>query len=256
MLWWSWGRCPDVLVDFGRELYTAWQLSEGRTLYVDVAYFNGPLSPYWNALVFRCFGASVATLTLANAAVLGAILVLIYQLMSALAGRVAAWVGAMWIVLVCECGHYVVHGNYNFLYPYSHETTHGMLASVASIWCFWRFITSRRRHWLARRLACRAGVLDQAGVLFSDRRRLCDRPAAGRVAANPTLRARWANWCVFLLALLVPPVISFGLLSLAMPCARRSSARSADWCTRRTRISRRKLSIATRWAFRRLAKDC
>jgi hypothetical protein len=48
--WWTWRKWPDVLPDFGRELYAAWQLSAGKTLYTDVAYFKGPLSPYLNAL--------------------------------------------------------------------------------------------------------------------------------------------------------------------------------------------------------------
>jgi len=53
MLAHTWRTWPDPLVDFGRELYLAWQVSMGRTLYVDVAHFNGPLSVYLNALVFR-----------------------------------------------------------------------------------------------------------------------------------------------------------------------------------------------------------
>src|SRR6266700_6309518 len=52
MLVWSWGTWPDVLIDFGRELYVPWQLSAGKVLYTDVAYFNGPLSPYFNSLCF------------------------------------------------------------------------------------------------------------------------------------------------------------------------------------------------------------
>ena len=46
MLWWTWGRWPDVLVDFGRELYVPWRLASGDVLYRDVAYLNGPLSAY------------------------------------------------------------------------------------------------------------------------------------------------------------------------------------------------------------------
>jgi len=30
MLRWTWGTWPDVLVDFGRELYVAWRLAEGE----------------------------------------------------------------------------------------------------------------------------------------------------------------------------------------------------------------------------------
>ena len=53
MLAWTWGTWPNVLVDFGRELYVPWRLTEGEVLYRDIAYFTGPLSPYLNALWFR-----------------------------------------------------------------------------------------------------------------------------------------------------------------------------------------------------------
>ena len=33
---WSWLKWPDPLIDFGRELYTPWQLSSGKVLYRDV----------------------------------------------------------------------------------------------------------------------------------------------------------------------------------------------------------------------------
>ena len=63
---WSWGRWPDILVDFGRELYVPWRLSSGAQLYRDLAYFNGPLSPYLNALWFDLFGVGLRTLVWAN----------------------------------------------------------------------------------------------------------------------------------------------------------------------------------------------
>ncbi|HEY1628509.1 MAG TPA: hypothetical protein VGF52_01550, partial [Tepidisphaeraceae bacterium] len=42
MLAWTWGTWPDPIVDFGRELYVPWQLTQGKILYRDIAYFNGP----------------------------------------------------------------------------------------------------------------------------------------------------------------------------------------------------------------------
>src|SRR5262245_21210399 len=47
----TWDTWPDPVVDFGRELYLAWQVAEGRTLYVDLTHFSGPLSVELNALV-------------------------------------------------------------------------------------------------------------------------------------------------------------------------------------------------------------
>ena len=55
---WSWQKWPDVLVDFGRELYVPWQLASGKRLYLDIAYFNGPLSPW------RCILSTLATVNM------------------------------------------------------------------------------------------------------------------------------------------------------------------------------------------------
>ena len=49
---WSWGRWTDPQIDYGNELYIAWQLAEGKVLYGDLAHRNGPLSHAWNALLF------------------------------------------------------------------------------------------------------------------------------------------------------------------------------------------------------------
>ena len=56
MLTITWRRWPDILVDFGAQLYTAWQLASGKKLYVDVAHVYGPLSPFLYAGAFRVFG--------------------------------------------------------------------------------------------------------------------------------------------------------------------------------------------------------
>src|SRR3989338_9085875 len=84
MLAWTWGTWPDVLVDFGDELYTAWQLAEGKRLYADLAYLKGPLSPYVNALLFVLFGTSVRTLIICNAVLLVGFMTLLYHLLHGL----------------------------------------------------------------------------------------------------------------------------------------------------------------------------
>src|SRR5713101_3014133 len=86
----TWSRWADPLVDFGRELYVPWQLVRGRVLYADVAYLNGPLSPYLNALWFRLFGVGIRTLVLCNVAIVAAIVVLLYRLLEQRSDRLAA----------------------------------------------------------------------------------------------------------------------------------------------------------------------
>src|SRR5678816_4499382 len=77
---WSWRKWADPLVDFGRELYVPWQLSQGKVLYRDLAYFNGPLSAYFNSILFRVLGVSLRTLVLANIAISAGVVVMIWRI--------------------------------------------------------------------------------------------------------------------------------------------------------------------------------
>ncbi len=130
---WSWRKWPDALVDFGRELYVPWQLAAGQTLYADIAYFNGPLSPWLNSLFFRSFGVSLMTLVGANLVVLVAIGAMLYFLLRQVAGLLATTVGTLVFLTVFAFGQYMPQGNYNFVTPYSHEMTHGTALSLAAL---------------------------------------------------------------------------------------------------------------------------
>ena len=133
MLWWSWRKWPDILVDFGRELYVAWQLASGKRLYVDIAYFNGPLSPYINALWFRVFGTSFLTLALCNAALLAVLVGMLYTILTRIGGRFSATIACLVLLTLFGFAQFSIIGNYNFVSPYSHEMTHGLLLGVGAI---------------------------------------------------------------------------------------------------------------------------
>ena len=53
----NWAGWASPLIDFGRELYVPWQLAQGKVLYRDIAYLDGPLPPYLNALWFTVLAA-------------------------------------------------------------------------------------------------------------------------------------------------------------------------------------------------------
>ena len=128
---WSWGKWPDVQIDFGRELYVAWRLAEGEVLYRDLAYFNGPLSPYFNALLFAVFGSRFWVLSWANLGLLALTGWLLYRLLRHGTDRVGATAAVMALFGVFAFGHVMSVGNYNWISPYSHELTHGVILSVA-----------------------------------------------------------------------------------------------------------------------------
>jgi predicted membrane-bound mannosyltransferase len=62
----SWFKWPDLLIDYGRELYVPWQITQGKVLYRDINHLYGPLSHYLNAFLFQIFGTGLSTLAYVN----------------------------------------------------------------------------------------------------------------------------------------------------------------------------------------------
>jgi hypothetical protein len=137
---WTWRKWPDLLIDFGRELYVPWQLLEGKVLYRDIAYVSGPLSPYVNALWFKIAGVSLTNLIFFNIVILGLITGLLYYVINKSTGRFTAVLSCVAFLIIFAFGHIVQVGNYNFICPYSHELTHGILLSLILIILLTRII--------------------------------------------------------------------------------------------------------------------
>jgi hypothetical protein len=130
----SWRRWADVLVDFGMQLYLPWRISEGEVLYRDMMYLTGgPLSQYFNALLFKIFGVSFRTLIFANLAITAGMLVLVYRRFLAAADQLTATMICLGIVLVFAFQHSGLIGNYNYITPYCHEVFHGLVLSIVVV---------------------------------------------------------------------------------------------------------------------------
>lgn len=134
----SWLRWPEVMVDFGREVYLPWQICAGKVLYRDLASYNGPLSPYFNAAAFWLAGVSIRTLIWVNLILLALCTTLVFNLLSGISSRRVATAGCVVFLAVFGFGHNLGLGNYNYVCPYAHEMTHGMLASLLAIFLFWQ----------------------------------------------------------------------------------------------------------------------
>jgi len=130
----TWQKWPDLLVDFGVQLYIPWQLAKGAVLYRDIAYLTGgPLSQYFDAAVFRIFGASVLTLVLVNLALLVALLAMVYWSFHRAAGQVTAVMAGMVVLLAFAFEHYSDYGIFNYVTPYSEEIYQGMVLAVLTV---------------------------------------------------------------------------------------------------------------------------
>ena len=124
---WSWRKWPDLLVDFGQQLYIPWRLASGDILYRDIAWLHGPLSQHLNGALFALFGPSLTTLIVANLALLALLIGLVYRLALDSTDRLTAFITCATLIGVFAFGQYVRVGNYNFISPYTHEATHGVI---------------------------------------------------------------------------------------------------------------------------------
>ena len=138
----SWHRTGDPLRDWGRELYTAWRISEGDLLYRDVASLVGPLSHTLNGALFTIVGAGQSTLALLNLVILGTAAFLLMDLCTRLSDRGTGWLASVLFLTIFGFGHLTPLGNYNFVSPYSHAATHGTVLSIVAVWALARWLSS------------------------------------------------------------------------------------------------------------------
>jgi hypothetical protein len=145
---WSWRKWPDISVDYGLQLYTPWQLSAGKVLYLDVKYLaGGPLSQYFHALIFKCFGVSFITLIVTNLVLLALFVCLLYRLFDGAANRGTAMAVCLAVLCVFSFSQLGRVANYNFVCPYTYEATHGLFLSICALACLYRWISSEQNAW-------------------------------------------------------------------------------------------------------------
>ncbi len=227
---WTWGTWPDILMDFGRELYIPWQLAEGKVLYTDIAYFNGPLSPYLNSLWFRLFGVSLMTLVICNAVITAILIVLLYRLLLYIGNRLSAIAACVTFAAVFAVGNLLPPGNYTYICPYSHEMTHGIVLALAAIWCMSMYHRSGR-------LVYVAGVGLFLGLVFLTKAEIFLAAAAAVVAAlvltiwsqHPHREHLIKLLGIFTGSVFLPVAVAFGLLCMVMPANEALCAITGTW---------------------------
>jgi hypothetical protein len=154
----SWRCWPDLLVDFGEELYIPWRLTQGEVLYRDLAFIGGPLSLYLHALLFRLFGVSLTVLVAANLCVLAATTAMLWWIFRRSGTYWSATIVTLFFLAVVAFAQYGLIGNYNYICPYRHEVTHGLALGLANLICLIRYRETRQARWLMA-AACFLGLV-------------------------------------------------------------------------------------------------
>lgn len=149
----SWNRWLDPIVDAGRDLYIPEQLRHGAKLFRDLLYYYPPLAAYLLAAVTTVTGSSLAAYARIGIATGVAAAAATYALARQAAGPMAAGSAALLFVACCFCGASTFGCNY--LFPYAHAATFGMvffLAFGALLYAYlWR---DRHSGVLAAAIAC------------------------------------------------------------------------------------------------------
>jgi hypothetical protein len=121
----SWRRWLDPLIDTGRDLYIPEQIRAGALLYSDLLYFYPPLTPYLLAGVTALTGSSLAAYTAIGLATALLTIVALIVITRLLAGAYAAGLVVLLFVSFSLAG--VSGWGSNYLFPYAHAATFGML---------------------------------------------------------------------------------------------------------------------------------
>jgi hypothetical protein len=156
------------------------------------------------------------TLVFANLALLAITLTLLYRRLARIGGAFAAASACVAFTVLCAFAIHQGGSNYNFVCPYSHETTHGTLLSLAALAAFdsWQ----RRPTWLRA-----AGVGALLGLVFLTKVEftvaLGAALLAGLAAAPGSRREKLAGALAALAAACAAPALAFALLARAMPLA-------------------------------------
>lgn len=213
----NWAGWTNPLVDFGRELYVPWQLTEGKVLYRDIAYLDGPLPPYLNALWFTVLPVSLRTLELVNLGIVAAVSWLIFALMRQLGGRLAAFAGVAIFLTIFAFNRMGSGANMNWVTPYTHGMTHGVALALLSLWLLSRYAKSRGWRPLAGAgLAVGLAALTKPDVGGAAAIAVAVGFAALLAAQPPGERRPGRDLAALALSSAVPFLVACSLLALAM----------------------------------------
>lgn len=238
MLALTWGKWPDVLVDFGHELYVPWQMSEGRAFGRDVLLVaTGPLSPHINALLFKVFGAELRVLVAFNLLCLALLTHLLYVLVRTISDRLTATIACTTFLTIFAFGQYVGVGNYNYVTPYSHGVTHGLTLALLSIWLLHLYFT-RRGWWVLVASGLTIGLvsLTKPEILVATGAAAGLRWCAYLRAPGRARDAACAMG-VYVCTILLPPGALMMVLLVRMPLSEAWRVTATPWLLLATRFS-------------------
>jgi len=145
----SWRRWISPVADSGREMDLPLRLMNGELLYRDVHYLYPPLSPYFNSLLYRIFGAHLDVLQASSAICAVLIVWMCYRIARRLMTPSESALAVIAVILVC-----VFKPAGTLIWPYAFAALHSMVFALGALLLALRYAENDKRGELAA-----AGVL-------------------------------------------------------------------------------------------------
>ncbi len=129
----TWGKWIHPIVDFGREVYIPWAIDQGAVLYKDLAFLFGAFPPYWNALLFKIFGASLQTIHVVDVLVVFLCAALIYRFFYCTMNRLTAFMVTLSFLVLFVMDFYYYESNMAYLSPFTHSYLYAFFFVLAAV---------------------------------------------------------------------------------------------------------------------------
>ncbi len=229
LTFWTWRKWPDLLIDFGWELYMPWQIYSGKVLYKDLAYWNGPLAPYLNALWFYIFGVSFTTLIYCNLAIIITIFSIIFSQIKRSCDTITAVMACIVFLCTSAFPQFIEMGSFNFVCPYDHAVTHAILFSFILIYCLASYLRRPRYVMLVfAGFSCGLVFLTKAEIFGP----LAITALVGLMLINHRKPAGWKTYKIFLIfiaAMTIPLALFLAYFSSEMPFSQALKGIIGNW---------------------------
>jgi len=148
LLFVSWLRWGNLIVDTFNDPWIAYKISEGGVLYKDIHYMFGPLPPYFIAFLYKMFGVNLFCLVFTGVALALAATLFIYRLSRLFLGRAFSTLVTLNFLFVFAFGCYCYSGLFNFILPYNFASTFFATFSLSALYFFIKFVKKERYGYL------------------------------------------------------------------------------------------------------------
>jgi len=141
----GWGKYGQLKQDSSRSIYVPLRVLQGRTIYRDVYWEYGPFTPYFNALLYKLFGANFNT-------VFGSGLI-ISLIITCLAWEIARFlfspIESFFIVCCLLVTGIFFFTDMGYILPYSLAAVHGSLWGLLFVFSLISYIRAPHDIWIA-----------------------------------------------------------------------------------------------------------